>query len=224
MSKQQNFIGEKNKYVLFLGDKNVDNIPLKHRENFIRKELKKVSENIIKVSDIEYQPESDIILKLLKEEEVEGVEYKKSILSNYFGLIKIFEGKKDMFLIIPERNKLEITLTGDALKDSVNIFKTITELNKDFPNIDTSLHMFGDKKYYIGSFGTGSILGDYLSKRFKIKHFAFNPTTFEINATIYKIRGDIFSLFSLSTKKDETFEIHKKFKYFDVQAHNINNF
>lgn len=224
MSKQQSYIGEKNKYILFLGDKNIDNIPLKHKENFIRKELKNVSDKIIKVSEIEYQPEAEKAIKLLKDEDLPDYNYKKSILSNHFGLIKIFESDKDIYLIIPEINKLEITLTGDALKDSVLIYKTISELNKDFPKIDNVLHMFSKKKYYIGSFGTGAILGDYLSKRFKFNHFTFNPTTFEIDATIYKIRGDIFSLFSISTKKDNTFEIHKNYKYFNSTAHNLNNF
>lgn len=192
-------LGEKNEYIKPLSTKVKQKIS-NFDYDFIKEKLKEVFNNTIKVESISFNKEEEEILDLLKKN-------KDDIIT-------------DKYIILNSLETPKFETLNDTKKDMISIYNFVNNEIDSFQPKDMNIN---NDIIVIGSFGLNSIQGDYLSKKYKIPHIAFNPILLKTDSKIFKIRGDAYSLFSYNTK-DETYEKLKDYKNLNNNANNINNF
>jgi hypothetical protein len=193
-------LGEKNEYVKPLSTKFIQKIS-SFDYDFIKDKLKEVYNNTIKVEDIKYNNEEKEILELLK---------KKDDLIT------------DKYIILNSLESPRFESLNDVKKDVINIYNFVKNEIDTFQPKDLKFNK--DEIIGIGSFGLNSIQGEYLSNKYNIPHVSFNPVLLKSKSKIFKIRGDIYSLFSYNPKDETTYELLKDYKNLNNNANNINNF
>jgi hypothetical protein len=193
-------LGEKNEYIKPLSTKVKQKIS-NFDYDFIKDKLKEVYNNTIKVEDIKYNKEEKEILELLKK--------KDDIIT-------------DKYIILNSLESPRFESLNDVKKDVINIYNFVKHEIDTFQPKDLKFNK--DEIIGIGSFGLNSIQGEYLSNKYNIPHIAFNPVLLKSNSKIFKIRGDIYSLFSYNPKDETTYELLKDYKNLNNNANNINNF
>lgn len=216
-------LGEKQLYIKHIGSKDTGLKIVEPPQQQIQKKviglLRDAHRHSIEVDSVEYTDVESTLLKLLTFGYTEDTYLVDTLLSSNESEYYIIESDNMQYIICPSVDIPYFVSSGEPISDIIDIYNQLSQIQPITGIINES-----SKTQIIGSFSTGSILGEYLSTAYNIPHITFNPMLFKTEAKIFKVKGDPFSIFSYNKNKENTFTIVKDFQGLDSDATNLINF